>query len=114
VWIKWHVDEAKLEWTPEDFARCFLWWLATEFPDCAGCNIRLSDIDDEFFPRFQAATGCHNLQLGALLRGLGGITKKSERRYMDYTGKRCSMTEYLVPKPVAAVVELAAAKRERA
>jgi hypothetical protein len=104
-----------MEWTPADFAGCFLWWLSTTYPDCAGYNISLADIEDEFFPRFQAAAGCHNLQLGTLLRGLGEITKKGERRYTDCTGKRCSMTEYCVPKAASPnVVERAAAERKLA
>jgi hypothetical protein len=110
----WREGEEKLEWTPEDFACYFLWWLAAEYPDCAGRNVSLADIEDDFFPRFQAATGCHDLQLGTVLRGLGVVTKKVERRYTDWTGRRCSITEYHVPDPAAAVVNLAEAKRERA
>jgi hypothetical protein len=107
-------DDGTVEWTPADFARCFLWWLATEYTNCAGRNVSIADIEDEFFPRFQTAAGCQSLQLGTLLRGLGEVTKKGERRYTDHTGKRCSMTEYRVPKLAAKVVDLDAVRRARA
>jgi hypothetical protein len=105
--------EERLEWTNQDFARLFLWWLATE-PTCRNGWVSVPDIDDDFFARFQADAGCHCLGVGALYRGLGAVTQKRERNYTDFTGKRCSMTEYLVPDPTASVVELEAAERRRA
>jgi hypothetical protein len=101
-----------LDWTPQDFACMFLLWVADEYPDCVGRNISLPDVETEFFPRFQAATGCHNLQVGTLQRGLREV--KETAYYTDRTGKRCSVTVYWVPDPAAAVVDLAAAERKRA
>jgi hypothetical protein len=94
-----------VEWTNQDFAQLFLRWLATE-PACRNGWVSVLDIETEFFPRFQADAGCHHLGVGALYRGLGKVTKKRERTYTEYSGKRCSMTEYKVTAP-AAVVQLA-------
>jgi hypothetical protein len=107
--------DEKDEWSNEDFARLFLQWLATEYPACRdGGWVSVPDIDDEFFLRFREAAGCPYLECGALYQGLSKVTQKRERTYKDGTGKRCSMTEYKVPKAAAAVVDLAAAKRGRA
>ena len=84
----------KLEWSNEDFASCFLHWLVTEFPATRGGRISLHDIEKDFFPRFKAAAGCRNLRLGALLRGLGNVTTKTEVPYIDATGRRRTLIEY--------------------
>ena len=89
---------ARFEWTNADFARLFLLWLAGEYPACRNAWISVHDIEDEFSIRFIEAAECHSLQLGALLRGLGKVTLKRERTYTDWTGKRCSMTEYKNPE----------------
>jgi hypothetical protein len=102
----------KLDCTPEYFACWFLFWLVDEYPDCAGHNITAHDIETEFFPRFQAAADCHNLQLGTLLRGLREV--RGTDYYTDQTGRRRSATVYWVPKPTAEVVEIASAERKRA
>jgi hypothetical protein len=105
----------RVEWTNEDFARVFLWWLATEYPACRnGGWVSVPDIDDEFFVRFQEAAGCHYLEYGALYQGLGKVTQKRERQYKDCFGKRCSMTEYKVPRAASNVVDLVAAEPKRA
>ena len=102
--------EERLEWTNQDFARLFLWWLATE-PAFGNAWVSVHDIETELFPRFQADSGCHYLEVGALYRGLGKVTQKRERTYTEYSGKRCSMTEYKVPKSASAVVDLATERR---
>ena len=86
------------EWTNELFARSFLRWIAREYPDCAGKKISASDIETYLLPRFQAATGCVHLALGSLLRGLGKVTEKTERSYMDWTGAQRELVEYRVPR----------------
>jgi hypothetical protein len=107
--------DRKFEWSNEDFACLFLRWLATEYPACRnGGWVSVPDIDDEFFVRFQEAAGCHYLEYGALYQGLGKVTQKRERQYKDCAGKRCSMTEYKVPRAASNVVDLAAAERKRA
>jgi hypothetical protein len=78
------------EWTSQDFAREFLHWVAREYPGCAGRKISASDIDVHLLPRFRANTGCNYLALGSLLRGLGKVTKKTERSYMDGPGRNGS------------------------
>ena len=110
--IKRDGDDLESEWTPADFAWFFLWWVATEYPECAGRTITWPDIEDAFLPRFQASTGCH-LQPGTLQRGLNEVTTKHEERFTDVTGSRRSRTVYDVPAPAAAVVDLAA-ERKRA
>jgi hypothetical protein len=72
------------------------------------------DIEEEFFPRFQEAAECFYLECGALYRGLGKVAKKRDRTYTNRVGKRCSMTEYKVPKAASSVVEIAEAERKRA
>ena len=74
------------EWTNQDFAREFLCWVAQEYPSCAGKKISASDIEVYFLPWFRANTGCTHLALGSLMRGLGKVTKTTERSYMDWTG----------------------------
>jgi hypothetical protein len=86
------------EWTNQDFAREFLHWVAREYPDCAGKKISASDIEVHFLPRFQTRTGRIHLALGSLLRGLGKVTKKTERSYLDWTGAQRELVEYRVPK----------------
>jgi hypothetical protein len=93
----------------------FLQWLAGTYPACHnGGWVSVPDIDDEFFVRFQEAAECHALERGALFQGLGKVTQKRERAYKNGAGMRCSMTEYKVSKTAATVVDIAAAKRERA
>jgi hypothetical protein len=89
----------------------FLLWLVDEYPDCAGRNITIHDIESEFFPRFKVAGDCRNLQLGTLLRGLRNVRQAGY--YTDRTGRRRSVTVYWVPKAAATVEDLAAAKRGR-
>lgn len=101
------------EYTPADFARIFLQWIATEYPPCSGRNVNVPDIEEGFLPRFKAAIDCPYLQLGTLLRGLGEVTEKGEERYTDWTGRRRSTTTYDVPRPPAAVVNLSV-ERKRA
>ena len=86
------------EWTNQDFAREFLHWVAREYPDCAGRKIAAGDIEVHFLPRFQTRTGRIHLALGSLLRGLGKVTEKTERSYMDWTGAQRELVEYRVPK----------------
>ena len=105
--------DERLEWTNQDFAHLFLWWLATE-PVFRNAWVSVHDIETELFPRFQDDASCLNLEVGALFRGLGKVTQKRDRTYTDWTGKRCSMTEYKVPKVASYVVDLAAAERKRA
>jgi hypothetical protein len=92
-----------IEWTNPNFARRFLLWLATEYPDCRNGWVSVLDIETEFFPRFQVAAGCHYLACGALFRGLGKVTQKREHTYTEFSGRRCSMTEYRVPNVTAAL-----------
>jgi hypothetical protein len=68
-------------------------------PDCPGRTISHPDVAEKFFPRFQVASGCYNLQLGTLLRGLRQV--KQTDYYADRTGKRCSVTVYcpILPPP---------------
>jgi hypothetical protein len=106
--------DEKIEWTNQDFARLFLLWLATEYPSTQNGWVSVLDIETEFFDRFQEADGCHYLACGALYRGLGKVTKKRERTYTDYNGKRCSMTEYKVPKAASNVVDITTPERKRA
>ena len=42
--------EERLEWTNEDFARLFLWWLATE-PVCRNGWVSVHDIETEALPQ---------------------------------------------------------------
>ena len=86
------------EWTNQDFAREFLRWVAREYPDCVGRKISAGDIEVYFLPRFQTRTGRIHLALGSLLRGLGKVTEKTERSYMDWTGAQRELVEYRVPK----------------
>jgi hypothetical protein len=86
------------EWTNQDFAREFLHWVAREYPDCAGKKISAGDIEVHLLPRFQAHTGRIHLALGSLLRGLGKVTEKSARSYMDWTGAQRELVEYRVPR----------------
>lgn len=86
------------EWTNQDFAREFLHWVAREYPDCAGRKIAAGDIEVHFLPRFKTRTGRIHLALGSLLRGLGKVTEKTERSYMDWTGAQRELVEYRVPK----------------
>jgi hypothetical protein len=104
----------KVEWTNADFGHLFLLWIAGEYPACRNAWVNVNDIEDEFYVRFIEAAGYRNLQLGALLRGLGEVTAKRERSCTDFTGKRRSVTEYKVPKAASNVVDLAAAERKRA
>jgi hypothetical protein len=69
--------------------------------------VSVLDIETDFFPRFQDAAGCRYLEYGTLYRGLSECTEKRERRYTGFSGKRHSMTEYLVPGPAGDVVDLA-------
>ena len=75
-------------------------WLLRDDPACAGKWIPYPDLEDHFFPRFQEADGCHDLAVGALLRGLGKITDKVEKGYADRAGHRRSVTLYYVPGDV--------------
>jgi hypothetical protein len=86
------------EWTNQDFAREFLHWVAREYPDCAGRKISACDIEVHFLPRFRMCTCRIHLALGSLLRGLGKVTEKTERSYMDWTGAQRELVEYRVPK----------------
>jgi hypothetical protein len=106
------IDEA-VEWNNAMFARLFLEWLVGE-PIFCGAWVSAYDIDTELLPRFQLAADCPHLEAGALRRGLAEVTAKRERATTDRSGKRISMTEYLIPKPAAEVVEFEAAKRQRA
>lgn len=90
-----------VEWTNADFAHLFLHWLAREYPAYRNGWVSAFDIETEFFERFQEAAHCYYLECGALYRGLGAVTKKRDRRFTEYSGRRCSMTEYLVPDPAA-------------
>lgn len=89
--------EDGFDWTPQDFARLFLEWVASEYPSCRGSSIVKPDVEKYFLPRFKAATGCTHLKLGSLLLGLGDVTHKSERMYTDGTGRRRSVMVYDVP-----------------
>jgi len=100
-----------IEWTNLDFADLFLQWIAREYPACGNGWVSVLDIETEFFPRFQEAARCHHLGSGALYRGLSAVTEKRERRFTEFSGRRCSMTEYKVPKSASAVIDLAAERR---
>ena len=53
--------------------------MACEYPACRKGWVNVNDIEDEIYVRFIEAAGCHNLDLGALLRGLGQVTEKRDR-----------------------------------
>jgi hypothetical protein len=90
------VRNGRREWSNDDFATLFLRWLSKSYPKTRGKWVCVPDIEKHLLERFRAATGCIHLQLGALERGLGAITEKREMAYLDATGRRCTMTEYLV------------------
>jgi hypothetical protein len=51
-----------------------------------------------FVPVFQQECGCRHLKVGSLLRGLRAVTECSDKgTYVDRTGRRRGVTEYLVP-----------------
>jgi hypothetical protein len=88
---------ARWDWSNADFAWTFLHWLGKRNPEIIGNYIPVPDIK-EIFPLFQQECGCRHLKVGSLLRGLRAVTECSDKgTYVDRTGRRRGVTEYLVP-----------------
>jgi hypothetical protein len=90
------VVNGKTDWSHEDFARVFLSWLVTVDANYRNGWVWFPDIRKHLFRRFKADAGCRHLKLGALARGLAGVTPKREATHTDITGKRRTTTEYWV------------------
>ena len=87
------------DWSNADFAATFVHWLGERNPEIIGSYMPVPDIK-EIFPLFKRECGCPQLQVGSLLRGLKAVTEWSDKgTYVDHTGRRRGVTEYLVPRP---------------
>ena len=86
-------------WSNEDFAEAFLDWIVESCPGSAERWLCAADVKLDLLPRFKLEFECPNLRFGGLTRGLAKVTKKREKAWTDWTGRRRTTTEYLVPKP---------------
>ena len=77
-------------------AQGFLSWMAVRFPESAGKWITARDIELRLYPAFVTEGGGRRSFL-SVARGLGRVTRKRQREYLDLDGRRRTCTEYLIP-----------------
>ena len=77
-------------------AQGFLSWMTECFPESAGKWITARDIELRLYPAFVTAGGGRRSFL-SVARGLGRVTRKRQREYLDLDGRRRTCTEYLIP-----------------